>query len=171
MFVDSQLIFSQAQAITASAPSTLTLDFSGAGIGNPPPDYFGIQNATFGEDIGVGDGASPPKAMVTVTTAFIGATSLQIQLQESVDSGSGGAPPYAPNAWKTIAETDALPEALLTLNALIMDFTIPPRQVGQDFPRFFRFNYVVAGGPFTAGAVNANVLTGVDNNPVYPANY
>ena len=167
--LDIQLVLSNAQAVTVTAPSTGTYDLAGVGIGNAPPNLFGTASV-FGEDIGIGDGVSPPQIAVYAGTAFTagGAATMQIQLQASVDTG---APGYTPSAWDTIVESDALPVASLTANALLWQVTIPPRYLGQGFPRFYRLNYVIATGPMTAGTLTANIQTGVDNAPIYPAAY
>lgn len=174
MLLDSQLVLSNNQSLAIAAPgapSQNVIDFMGVGVGNAPPNYFGVQNAVFGQDIGIGDGESPPNIVCIVGTAFAGGTSLQVQLQESVDSGATGSPAYSPNAWKTIAETDALTTAQLTAGQKIAEFTIPPRAPGQAFPRFFQLNYVIVG-TMTAGTIAfAGIATGRDDAPTYPAAY
>lgn len=170
MILDSQLILSSAQAITVSAPSTGVIDVSGAGYGNAPPNTFGTATV-FGEDIGIGDGVSPPRLFVYTGTAFTaaGAGTLQIQLQASVDSG---APGYTASAWDTILQTDTYALSQLTANKLIAEFTIPPREPNQGFPRYYRLNYVVGTGPMTAGTIAfAGFATGIDNSPMYAAAY
>lgn len=168
--LDSNLILSSNQAITVTAPSTGTLDWAGVGVGNAPPNTFGTATV-FGQDIGIGDGVSPPNLTCIVGTAFTaaGAGTLQVLLQESVDSG---APGYTPSSWLTIVETPALTLAQLAAGRQIAEFTIPPRAPGQAFPRFFRLNYVVATGPMTAGTIAfAGIATGRDDTPSYPAAY
>lgn len=168
--LDINNVLSSAQAVTVTAPSTTTYDVAGVGVGNAPPNTFGTATL-FGEDIGIGDGVSPPRVAVYVGTAFTagGAATLQLQLQASIDTGTPG---YTPSAWRTIGQTEAIAVASLTANALIMEMTVPPRAVGQAFPRFYRLNYVVATGPMTAGTIAwAGFLTGVDNAPQYAAAY
>ena len=171
MILDSQLTLSsnQSRAVVAgSTPSDGIIDFMGAGVGTAPVNYFGIQNAVAGEDIGIGDGASPPNLVCIVGTPFAGGTDLNVQLQESVDSG---APGYTPSSWLTIAETGTLADALLTAGQKIAEFTIPPRKPGQAFPRFFRLNYVTTG-THTAGTIAyAGIATGRDDTPAYPSAY
>jgi len=180
--LDSQLTLSSNQSLAIAAPgapSTGIIDFAGVGVGNAPPNWFGVSNAVFGEDIGIGDGVSPPKIMCIIGTAFAGSgATLNVQLQESIDSGVSGTPPYSPNAWTTIAETGALTVAQLA-GALtgnlqtqkIAEFTIPPRAPGQNLPRFFRLNYLVVN-TFTAGTIAyAGIATGLDDTPTYPASY
>lgn len=173
---DTQLIFDNGTSLAIAAPgqpSALTIDLAGVGVGQAPPDYFGVQSATFGEDIGIGDGPSPPVLQVIVGTSFVavaGAT-LRVQLQASVDSG---APSYTPLAWKTLLQTDDLPASVLTAGQKIAECAWPPRYPGQEFPRFLRLNYLlsVAGSSFSAGTIAiANINTGRDDLPIYPAGY
>jgi hypothetical protein len=173
--LDLNLVLSNNQSLVASAasvPSTGTIDFAGVGVGNAPTNTFGTATV-FGEDIGIGDGVSPPNLTCIVGTTFVtvNAGTLNVQLQESVDSGPNGTPPYSPNAWTTIVETGALAVGVLTNGTKIAEFTIPPRAPGQAFPRFFRLNYVVANA-FTAGTIGfAGIATGRDDVPFYPAAY
>ena len=169
--LDSGLVFSNAQAITVTAPSTGVIDTQGVGVGNAPPNVFGTATV-FGEDVGGGgpSSASPPQIVVYSVAAFTagGAGTLQIQLQASVDTG---APGYTPSLWETILQTDTYALAQLTANTKIADFTIPRREPGQGFPRFYRLNYVVGTGPMTAGTVSAFISTGNDDVALYPAAY
>ena len=177
MYLDAQLVLSESQAITVTAPSTNLYDVAGVGVGVAPPNWFGISDAVFGQDSGIGHGASRPTIVCIVKTAFAaaGAGTLQVQLQASVDSG---APGYTPSAWTTLVETDTLSLAQLagTLvgnvqSSKIAEFDIPPRAPGQNLPRFYRLNYVVATGPMTAGALSAYINLGRDDTPTYPASY
>lgn len=176
MLNDTQLIFDSNASLAIAAGSQASqqvIDLMGGGVGTPPPNYFGVQNAVAGEDIGIGDGASPPVLNVIIGTTFTsgGAGTLQVQLQASVDSG---APNYTPSAWKTLLQTDTLPVAVLTAGTKIAECTWPPRYPGQAMPRFLRLNYVVATAAMTAGTIAiANINTGRDDNTntIYPANY
>lgn len=179
MILDINTTLSSAQSLAIAgpgAPSQNVLDFAGVGVGQPPQNTFGTASV-FGEDIGIGDGASPPNILCIVGTTFAtgGTGTLNVQLQESVDSGPTGAPPYSPNAWTTIAETGVLTPSSTVLIAgqKIAEFTIPPRAPGQNFPRFFRLNYVIpTGQSFTAGTIAyAGIITGRDDYPAYPAAY
>lgn len=169
MILDATLTLSQNQAITVTAASTGIIDVSGAGVGNPVPERFGVQQTVFGEDIGIGDGASPPVVTAIVGTQFAagGAATLQPQLQAAIDNGSN-----QPGTWNTIAETDPLALALLTPGQKVCEFTVPPRYPGQGFPRFYRINWLVATGPFTAGTIAyAGINTGRDDVPFYGAGF
>lgn len=171
--LDSQLVLSNAQSLAIAGPGVASgvLDLAGVGVGNAPPNAFGTATL-FGQDIGIGDGVSPPNLLCLVGTAFVTATgaTLNVQLQESIDSGT---PNYQPAAWQTIAETGALTAAQLTAGRQIAELTIPPRAPGQAFPRFLRLNYAIpAGTSFTAGTIAfAGIATGRDDSPIYPAAY
>lgn len=169
MILDINMALSVNQALTVTAVSTGTIDLAGVGVGVPVPNRFGTA-ASFGEDIGIGDGVSPPQLLVQVGTAFTagGAATLRIQLQAAVDTNNTG----TPGTWDIIDQTDDIAVALLVAGAKPAIFTIPPRYLGQGFPRFYRTNYVIATGPMLSGTIGyAGFLTGIDNFPAYPAAY
>jgi Bbp16-like protein len=164
------------QAITATAVSTGTFDTAGLGIGQPVTNLYGIQGSgspvSFGQDVGGGGPlAQAPQLGVWITTTFTagGSATLVVQLQAAVDVNNTG----NPTTWDTIMQSGVFPVAGLVGNAAIAlcSFTIPDRFLGQAFPRFYRLNYVVASGPFTAGAVSAGFLTGIDDVPFYGSRY
>lgn len=170
MFLDAVLTLSQNQAVTVTAVSQGVIDFASLGVNQAVTAKFGIQNTSFGQDIGIGDGVSPPNILCIVGTAFTagGAGTLRVQLQEAVDTTNTG----VPGTWNTIAQTDDLALAVLTAGRQIAEFTIPPRAPGQNFPRFFRLNYVVTTGPMTAGTIAyAGIITGRDDTPMYGSAY
>lgn len=176
MFLDALVQFSTAQAITVTAPSTVIYDVTGAGSGNAPNMIGGITasgNALIGFDIGDGDGIAIPEVYVDVSTTFTagGAATMTIQLQAAPDNGSN-----APGTYVTIFQTAALTVAQLA-NTAAVQFQVPevpPSTFGEAMPRFYRLNYVVATGPFTAGALNANIVLNPSNGTKlrnYPSNY
>ncbi len=174
MILDLNAILSSTQLVTVTAPSTGVYDVAGLGVGVASVNITGIANgaaAAQGGDLGGGgpNMASPPQLGVFVNTNFTagGAATMQVQLQAAVDAGGG-----TPGTWDTIMESDTIPVAdWITSDNPIISFTVPKRYPGQGFPRFYRLNYVVATGPMTAGALSAYLLTGIDDNPLYPANY
>jgi hypothetical protein len=176
MLNDTQLIFDNNSSLAIAAGSQASaqiIDLMGGGVGTAPVNYFGVQDAVAGEDIGIGDGVSPPVLVVIVGTTFTsgGAGTLQVQLQASVDSGTPG---YTPSAWKTLLMTDTLPLSVLTAGTKIAECTWPPRYPGQAMPRFLRLNYVVGTATMTAGTIAfAAINTGRDDNTsaIYPAAY
>lgn len=157
-FVDNALQLSTAQAITATAGSTLVYDVTGAGVGNVPNMIFGVNGAgvsqTAGFDIGTGDGIRPV-AMFTVNQTFTaaGAATLTIQVEAAPDNGSG-----AEGAYTVIQQTGPLALANLAVGADPLVIVLDPLLPGEVLPRFYKFNYVVATGPFTAGKLTANIL-------------
>ena len=170
MYLDASSILSNAQAITVTAVSTGTYDTAGVGVGQAVTNRFGTVT-TFGEDIGGGGPlVSGPQLVVTIPTNFTaaGAATLRVQLEAAIDNGSN-----QPGTWDIIAQTDDIPVASLVSSAArpLVSFTVPDRYPGQGFPRFYRLNYLVSTGPMTAGAVNAALLTGIDDVPFYSANY
>jgi hypothetical protein len=175
MLLDTQLIFDSNSSLIASAvsvPSENVIDLAGVGVGQAPPNYFGVQDLVFGEDIGIGDGASPPVLTVIVGTTFTTANAgtLTVALQYSIDSG---APGYTPSAWVTALQTGAIAVANLTAGQQIAEMTMPPRAPGQGMPRFIRLLYIVANA-FTAGTIAfAGINTGRndDTKAIYPAAY
>lgn len=163
MYLDNSLIFSSAQAITATAASTNIVDLTGFGSGNAPNLIFG--STTFGTDQGVGDGMAVPKILCTVTTSFATLTSLNVSAQFAPDSGSN-----TPGTYITYAETGAIPVADLVAGASVGTFGFPKMPTLLDgtltdypMPRFMRINYTVAGSNATAGNVNAAIVIQQDS--------
>lgn len=166
--IDSNLLFDPANtAITATAASTNVIDAAGTGLPASP------------QMRDLGPGAKPLKARVVVQQAFTaaGAATLQVQLEAAPDNGSG-----APGAYAILAQSDAIPKASLIAGAFIdlvippappqMD-VLPPDEVAGSAPRFYRLNYVVATGPFTAGQVESMIVSNdADTNfGGYPRGY
>lgn len=173
MILDINTLLSNQQALTVTAPSTGTYDTAGLGVGVPVTNITGIVNnavAVFGNDLGGGGPlAEGPQLQVIVNTAFAaaGAATMRFELQAAIDNGAG-----SPGTWDTIVQSDDIPVALLIPgDNPIISYTVPKRYPGQGFPRFYRLNYLIATGPMTAGALSAQLLTGIDDNPLYPANY
>lgn len=172
MYLDAQSVLSSAQAVTVTAASVGTYDTAGLGLGQPVTNIHGTATG-FGEDLGGGGPlASAPQLIVNIPTAFTagGSATLRVQLQASTDANNTG----TADSWKTIQQTDDIPVASLIVSSPqrpLVSFTVPDRYPGQGFPRYYRLNYVVATGPMTAGALNAALLTGIDDMPFYPPNY
>lgn len=138
MTLDKLLMFSEAQAVTASAASTDVIDLG-------PID--GTRR-----DIGVG---YPLELFVNVNTtaAAAGAATVNIQLQTSPDNST----------WTTLTSTGDLALSALTSGKRVMSQKVP-----QGVQRYLRVNYVVGTGPLTAGAFTAGINLDVDNNSPYP---
>jgi hypothetical protein len=173
---DSNLIFSNNQAITASAASTGVIDLQGGLNINAGQAFRTAPYNVFGEDIGIGDGVAIPKIAAFVTTAFApGTATLQIQAQYAPDTGANE-PAGTPGTWVTAAETPAtgiLGSAMLA-GTKVAAFDWPPVQVpGIPLPRYLRLNYVVGTGPFTGGNLFAGLVLQRADNIVglYPNNF
>lgn len=174
MLNDTQLIYDSNASmigVNATIASQQVIDYMGVGVGNAPPNYFGVQSSVFGQDVGIGDGASPPVLTVIVGAAFVGAgATLRVQFQEAVDSGT---PSYQPGTWVTVLQTGDIAVANLTAGAQIAEMTIPPRAPGQAMPRYSRLVYVGVG-TFTAGTISlAEINTGRndDTKAIYPSGF
>ena len=141
--LDKTLEFDPAgTAITATAPSTNVLDMLQA------------------RDIGAGYEGMPALTVavfVQQTFAAAGAATLNIQIQGSTDNAT----------WFTMAESGAIPKGQLTVNSK-WDVVMPNQAPGQPVPRYFRLNYVVATGPFTAGTVQAEMAGVTEEIPQGP---
>ena len=155
MILDSNLLFSNAQAITTTAASTTAIDLSG-GV-----NFVWGNSTYFGEDLGIGNGVNNPSIFISVGTAFAGGTSLQIAFQGEPDGGS-----YA-----TYLESPAILTANLGAGA---QWTLPlsRRIFGATLPRYLRLYYTVVG-TYTAGTINAGVIItqGIWDGGTYPSNF
>lgn len=172
MYLDIASLLSNAQAVTVTAVSTGVYDTAGLGVGQAVTNRFGTAT-NFGQDMGGGGPlVSAPQLGVWVPTAFTagGAATLKVQLQAAVDVNNTG----LPVTWLTIDQTDDIAVALLVVSSPqrpLVSFTVPDRYPGQAFPRFYRLNYVVSTGPMLTGALNAALLTGIDDVAFYPPNF
>ena len=137
MILDKNLQFDPlATAITATAVSTNVIDLLNAReIATDQYGGFPIVTITLG---------------ATFTAA--GAATLTVQVQGSVDNVT----------YTLLDQTDAIPKANLLIGTVLR---IPlgklqPQSVGLS--RFYRLNYVVAAGPFTAGTIEADLVIGAE---------
>lgn len=128
MIFDNTLLFSDNQAVTATAPSTNVVDLGAA------PN---------GRDIGPG---TPIPLAVIVTEDFAGLTSLTISIQ--VDDNAAFSSP------KTVYTTVAYP---LTDLVVGKRFLLPEYVPTGTNERYMRLNYTVAGTG-TAGTITAGVV-------------
>ena len=139
MILDKLLMFSEAQAVTASAASTDVIDLA-------PID--GTRR-----DIGVGEPLGF-WANVNTTATAAGAATLNVQLQTSPDNST----------WATIYDSGTLALAALTAGKRLFSAKVP-----AGVQRYLRVNYVVGTGPLTAGAFTSGINLDVDDNtPYYP---
>lgn len=141
MTIDYLTLFSDKQAVTASAAASYDLDLGP------------IKGSR--RDIGVG---RPLYLFVnTDTTATAeGAATLNIQLQTSEDGST----------YTTLCESGAI--ALVSLVAGTRLLAVP---VPMGVKKYLRLNYVVGTGPLTAGAFTAGLVLDVDANEPYVSSF
>lgn len=177
---DQNLVFSSAQAITATAASTNTYDIlkgnmittSGGTYTVPPNDIIG--NATFfGEDLGLGRGMGTPTIEVFSGSGTpITATSLQIALEGAPDTAAGT---IAGLTFTVYIETGAIPLASILASIRLAQFDLPRRQVGLGLPRFLQLDYIVGGANFGGLTVTSYINLGGTSAQAslgqYPSNY
>lgn len=127
--------------------STNVIDLHMAGI----PVLVSGQGA---RDIGIGDDPAL-KLLVLVTTTFTsgGAATLTVNLQGSVDNGSG-----APLSFSTWWSSPAYALATLVAGARLMDMDMPRPPAGIAIPRFLRLTYVIGAATTTAGTVESLIV-------------
>lgn len=144
MIFDKQAMFSDAQAITATAASTDSIDLG------PLSTVYGDAAART-RDIGLG--AQVP-INVQVVEAFNNLTSLTVTVE--VDDNSAFSSP------KTVYTSTAILLAALTAGKVLNLTAILP---GAD-ERYIRLKYTVAGTAPTLGKVTAGIVGGVQTNGV-----
>lgn len=143
MIIDNTLVFSDSQAVTATARSTNIVDLSAAGT------PAGMTNAVR-RDIGI---ATEIPILVTVTEAFNNLTSLTFQLEVDDDPAFGSP--------TIVAVSRAIPLASLTLGAKI---PFPAELPEGTNERFVGLRYTVAGAAPTLGKVFASIVAGSQTN-------
>jgi hypothetical protein len=146
MIFDRQNLFSDRQAITATAGSTDVIDLMLTGI-----PYGNVERLK--RDVGAGD---PIPLLVQVVETFNNLTSLTISLQTSDDPafGSGNVDHYT---------TGAVPLASLIAGYKTSHSIIPEGGLA-GMKRYMRLLYTVAGTAPTAGRVTAGIVAGVQTN-------
>ena len=144
MIFSKQQLFSDDQAITASAASTNLLDLGVEGtVLLAPNDLV--------RDIGKG---TPIPIWIGVTVAFATLTSLKVAIQTDDDVAFGSA--------KTVLETEAI-----ALANLVAGYRFNLDYIPLDTAeRYVRLNYTVAGSDATAGQITAGIVAGAQEGPL-----
>ena len=141
MIFDKQSMFSDAQAITASAASTNVIDLGASGT-----PYGGA--AALVRDLGKSDA----ELNIQVVKDFATLTSLKVAVQTSDDE--------AFSSPAIVLESEAIP--LATLKA---GYRFPITRVPEGTnKRYVRLYYTVAGTNATAGTVTAGITLGNQSN-------
>lgn len=136
MIFDSTNLFSDSQAITATAASTNVIDLGATG------KVVGA-SANLVRDIGAG---RPLPIRIQIVEAFNNLTSLTVALQTDDNSGFSSA---------TTVESVVVPLADLTLGAYVNEIYYVPRGTNE---RYVRLNYTVTGTAPTTGKVFAGFV-------------
>jgi hypothetical protein len=139
MILDKQNLFSDQQAITASAASTNQIDLGATGT----PTYAA---AALKSDLGI----SNVPVLIQVTETFATLTSLAVSVQTDNDPAFGSP--------KTVVASAAVAAAELKAGYRFPIVWVPR---GTD-ERYLRLSYTVAGTNATAGKITAGITTGVD---------
>lgn len=180
MLMDENLRLSNAQAITATAVSTNSIDLlqglalsSSAGTYAVPPAMIVGNPTYFGEDLGIGKHMGVPRFVFTSGSGTPGAaTSLVIGISGAVDNGGGN---VSGLTFVPYIQTRAIPLASILASSRLASIDFPKREVGQGLPRFIQAFYTVAGSNFTGLTITADLTHGpddaVDTLSKYGANY
>lgn len=142
MLLDEQALFSDQQAITATAAST---NYINLGTPATPPG----SPAALKRDIG---GGNDIPILVQVTEVFNNLTTLQVDVE--VDDNSSFSSP------KVTASTGAVALASLVAGKKLSISVVPP---GTD-EQHMRLKYTVVGTAPTTGKVTAGIVAGVQTN-------
>lgn len=142
MIFDAQTLFSDGQAVTATAASTNTIDLGATGT-----PYGG--SALVRDP---GKGCKVPIS-VTVTEAFATLTSLTISVETDDNTGFSSA--------ATVFTTTAIPVATLVLGYSVPMLIEIPEGTKE---RYVRLKYTVGGSIATAGKITAGIVAARQTN-------
>lgn len=142
MLLDENTLFSDDQAITASAASTNYMDLQ-AGSTPPAAPAALVQKIGGGNDIPL---------LIQVTEAFATLTSLTVTIQVDDNTSFSSA--------TTVASSHAVPAASLVAGYQFPLVTLP-NTVNE---RYVRLYYTVGGSNATAGTITASIATGLQTN-------
>lgn len=132
MFIDKENLFSNAQAITATAASSDVIDLDGQAVS------AARKKGAIGIDLEI---------LAQVVESFATLTSLTVALQTDDDSAFGTA--------ETVVQTAAIATASLVVGHQFRLSSLPHR-----LKRYVRLLYTVAGSNATAGKVTAALVLG-----------
>jgi len=142
MLLDENTLFSDAQAVTATAASTNYMD---TGLRATVPGA----PAPIGGSLG---GSHDIPLLIQVTEDFATLTSLTITVETDDNTSFSSA--------KTVAGTQAIPAADLVAG-YIAPLNLIPHTATE---RYVRLRYTVGGSNATAGKITASVVPGIQTN-------
>ena len=145
MIIDSQALFSDDQAVTATAVSSNIIDLGATGT-------VPGGSTALSRDIGKG---TPVEILIQWTVAAVsgGASTVTVDLETDDNSSFSSA--------TTLATTGAIAKATLVAGYQMKIYYMP-----RGAERYIRLNYTVAIANLTAGAVTAGIVAGVQTNDV-----
>lgn len=152
MYINSQELFSDAQAVTVTAISTNVIDLN--------PDGFGLANAL--QDIGVGDETVYLVVMTVTTITDAGSDATLVVTLESDTAVGLATSPVVHYSTAVLAFA-----TYATAGTVIVQTPLP---LG-DYKRYLGVRYTVASGPFTAGAITAFLTTDVQRYKYYASGF
>ena len=139
MIFSAQQLFSDDQAITASADSTNVIDL---GVAGTPYDAAAALN----QDVGKGAGVP---FLVQVTEAFDNLTTLEIKISTGATTALGTT---------VISQTIALADLIVGKQMAVV---VLPNDITE---RYLGIEYVVVGTAPSVGKVTAGIVMGVQTN-------
>lgn len=140
MIIDGLLLFSSAQAITATAASTNVIDLLNA------------------RDLGAADPELQVACYVSTAFATTNAGTLQVAVQGSTDNVT----------FTTYAQSRAYAVTELTAGAKLLPIEMPAKGSMDALPRYVRLDYIVTNA-FTGGAVTSMLVLDRPDPQQYPA--
>lgn len=143
MRLDNNLMFSDQQAVTATAPTADTFDNGAAPTLRDP---------------GAGSDDLRWIVLCTETATALGAATVNFTLESDAAADLSSAPTVHD-------QTGPIAKANLTKGTIVAKRKLP---LG-DYQRYLGGRYTVANGPLTAGKFTFFVLSGVDAQRYYPA--
>jgi hypothetical protein len=146
MIFDNQTLFSDNQAITATARSTNVIDLQQIGI-----PYGNVERLS--RDLGKSDDVP---LLIQVTETFNNLTSLQVDIQTSDDPAFG-------SGVVTHSTTGAVLLASLVAGWR-PNYTTLPEAGTAGMKRYLSLNYTVVGTAPTAGKIKSGIVAGVQTN-------
>lgn len=149
MLLDSQLMFSDAQVLTATAAST------------------NVVTLVNDRDMGIGGKVELVIVGSGTFASAAGTATLTIQVQYSEDNVT-----YVTAAQSDVMTITQLNSAVQNNEPYLLAMSLPRPKKGTDTkPLYVRLNYVVGTQNFTVGTVSAYLALGRDDVIYYPSNY
>ncbi len=143
MITDAFLRLSEAQAVTASAYSTNTIDLSVA------------------RDVGAGE---ETHAVFTIDQSFATATSVTLEIVVSANANL--------SSHATLVQTPAIPIAQLTAGRSPIAIRMPRTIANALGQRYLGARYTIGGSNATAGQITCNIVKDVqDIGKLYPSGF